>query len=208
VSKSFKPLADQNYPPAQLAVGFCYDRGHGVHRDLDYARRYFRLTVEIGMVIENDWDHVRGIENAVQVLSLSDSSLRQSEKSSSHISLSLAAHEQLYFKRVNPLSALKFKEMKNPRIDVTERAARPIHLGGVQDVGVLGSGSLGVVRLIENEDGERHAVKYFSRTWDRTPELSLAAFSREFNACCKLNHPCIVPVCVSQLRQIKVKQHW
>jgi TPR repeat protein len=26
VSKSFKPLADQNYPPAQLAVGFCYNR--------------------------------------------------------------------------------------------------------------------------------------------------------------------------------------
>jgi hypothetical protein len=96
------------------------------------------------MVIDKDWDHVRRFENAVQVLSLSDSLLRQSGKVSVHISLFLTTHAQLYFKRVSPLSALKFKEMKNPRIDVTKRADLQIDLDGLRRVEVLGGVSFGV----------------------------------------------------------------
>jgi serine/threonine protein kinase len=46
---------------------------------------------------------------------------------------------------------------------------------------------------MKDEDGERYTVKYFTQTWDRTAEILSAAFSREFDACCKLRHPCIIP---------------
>jgi serine/threonine protein kinase len=70
----------------------------------------------------------------------------------------------------------------------------PVDLDALREIKMLGSGAFGVVKLMEDEDGERYAVKYFSRTWHRTEDMASASFSREFEACCKLSHPCIVPV--------------
>jgi serine/threonine protein kinase len=154
------------------------------------------------MVIEDDWDHLRRIANPIEVLSLSGSSLLECEPASASISisLSLGRHAESYFNRLDPLSGLAFDEWnvgrrkKKSRIDATNRADSAIDLEGFQQVELLGCGMFGVVRLMANNDGELYAVKFFARTRHQTEETASAAFSREFEACCKLNHPCIVPV--------------
>jgi serine/threonine protein kinase len=70
----------------------------------------------------------------------------------------------------------------------------PVDLDALREIKILGFGACGVVKLMEDEDGERYAVKSFSRDWHRTQEMASAAFSREFEACCKLRHQCNVPV--------------
>jgi TPR repeat protein len=57
--ESFKESSNQNYPPAQLAIGFCLHFGRGIPRDKGFARRYFSLAVESGMVIHEEWDEIR-----------------------------------------------------------------------------------------------------------------------------------------------------
>jgi TPR repeat protein len=196
----FKKSSNQNYPPAQLAIGFCLLLGRGIPRDRDYAHHYFRLAVESGLVVKDDWDQLRRIESPINVLSLSGSSLLESDTTSASISLSLGPHAESYFKRVDAFSGLPFYEWnvgrrkKKARIDAENRADSPIDLDDFRQVEILGSGTFGVVKLMVNDDGERYAVKFFTRTWHQTEETASAAFSREFEACCKLNHPCIVPV--------------
>jgi serine/threonine protein kinase len=65
---------------------------------------------------------------------------------------------------------------------------------GLREIGLLGSGSWGNVKLIEDQAGERYAVKCFTLSRDLTAEILSAVFSREFNAYCKLRHPCIFPI--------------
>jgi serine/threonine-protein kinase len=107
---------------------------------------------------------------------------------------------QSYFNRVDALFPLVFGKLKNggqqkkSRIDATNRADSPIDLAEFHQVALLGCGSVGAVKLMENKEGERYAVKFFAWTRSHMDQLGLAAFSREFEACCKLNHPCIVPV--------------
>jgi hypothetical protein len=191
----FKQSSDQNYPPAHVAVGFCLYLGRGISRDIFFSRRYFSLAAESGMVIDNEWDQLQRIENPMEVLSLS-APLLESDK----ISLSLATCEQSYFGRVDPWSGMEDDASKRrnrktrSRINTTNRADWPINLDALREVKELGSGTCGVVKLMEDEDGEQYAVKFFTGSWHRTAEMAAAAFSHEFDACCKLRHPCIVPV--------------
>jgi TPR repeat protein/serine/threonine protein kinase len=188
--------ADQKYPPAQFACGLCFHLGRGVPRDTKFARRYFVLSVESGKPVEHEWDHLRRIEKPIEVLSLSGVSLLHSESNRSCISLSLATHEQSYFGRIHPLSALKFDRSRHKKKlhgKAENRADSPVDLDRLHEIMVLGFGVVGVVKLMEDEDGERYAVKYFTRMWHQTSLAVSAAFEREFDACCKLNHPCIVP---------------
>jgi serine/threonine protein kinase len=133
-------------------------------------------------------------------MSLSGSSLQQSESDKSYMSFSLATHEQSYFNRIDPLSALEFdeskqrKRRKKPQIDAENGADSPVDLDGLRQIKLLGCGSFGVVKLMEDEDGERYAVKLFARTRHQATRTAAEAFEREFKACSSLKHPCIVPV--------------
>jgi hypothetical protein len=69
---------------------------------------------------------------------------------------------------------------KKSRIKATNRGDLPIDLSNVREIQVLGDGIFGVVKLMEDEDGERYAVKHFERPWDRTKGKAATTFSREF----------------------------
>jgi serine/threonine protein kinase len=47
---------------------------------------------------------------------------------------------------------------------------------------------------MEDEDREQSSVKFFRGIWHRAEDMASLAFSREFDACRRLSHPCIVPV--------------
>jgi serine/threonine protein kinase len=47
---------------------------------------------------------------------------------------------------------------------------------------------------MEDEDDERYTVKFFTGRWHRIAGMASDAFSRKFDACCKLSRPCIVLV--------------
>jgi hypothetical protein len=136
----FKQSSNQNHPPAQLAVGFCLHYNRGIPRDKDFARRYFSLAVESGMVVNNEWDRIRRIENPIEELSLS-TPLFDCHK----ISLSLATREQSYLGRVDPWSVMESdesrrkKRRKRSRIDLTNRADSPINLNALCEIEKLGS---------------------------------------------------------------------
>jgi serine/threonine protein kinase len=103
----------------------------------------------------------------------------------------------LYFGRVESLSALDFENLsderqKKSRIMATNRGDLPTDLSHLCEINVLGDGMSGMVKLMEDEDAERYAVKDFRWTWDQTEGKAAAVFSREFTAHYTLNHPCVV----------------
>jgi serine/threonine protein kinase len=93
---------------------------------------------------------------------------------------------------------LEFENLNDGRqkkswIKATNGGGLPINMSNLREIKVLGCGMFGVVKLMEDEDGERYAVKYFKRTWDWTEGKAAAAFSLEFTVRCKLNHPFVIP---------------
>jgi hypothetical protein len=109
------------------------------------------------MNINNEWDRIRRIENPIEVLSLSALFLDCHRIS---LLLSLATREQSYFGQVDPWSAMESDESrrrnrrKRSRIDPTNHADSPINLDALHKIKELGSGACGVVKLMEEEDGE------------------------------------------------------
>jgi hypothetical protein len=69
----FKQSSNQNYAPTQLAAEICLEPNRSIPREQNYAPRYFSLVIGSGIVIDNECNHIRRIENPIQVLSLSGS---------------------------------------------------------------------------------------------------------------------------------------
>jgi hypothetical protein len=75
------------------------------------------------------------------------------------ILLSLDTHEQLYFGRIEPLSALDFEKLsegrqKQSRIKATNRGNLPIDVSNLLEIKGLSEEMFGVVKLMEDQDGD------------------------------------------------------